>query len=323
VSRLRVLIVSPYAASANNGNWRTAARWARLLRPRHDVIVRTVGEPLDEADVMVALHARRSHAAVIEWRRRFAPRPCIVALTGTDLYRDVPARDRDAIDSLAQADGLIVLQELGPDALPPAFRKKAHVVYQSAPALAPAPKSGRRLTTLFVGHVRPEKDLATFVRAAARLGRRGDIAFEIVGGVRDDAARAEIEALLRAAPHVSVRGALGHAAARQRIRRAHVLVIPSRMEGGANVVVEAVVAGTPVLASDCAGNVGMLGRRYPGYFPVGDDAALAALVGRCRDDERFLARLERACARRAERFEPERERRALAAVISRVIRARR
>lgn len=322
MSRLRVLIVTPYAASANNGNWRTAARWARLLRPDYRVIVRTAGEPLEDADVMIALHARRSHAAVIEWRRGFGPRPCIVVLTGTDLYRDVPAHNRDAIDSLARADGLIVLQELGLDALPPAFRRKARVVYQSAPALAPAAKSARRLTALFVGHVRPEKDVATFVRAAARLADRTDIGFEIVGGARDESARAELEALLPAAPNVVLRGALGHAATRQRIRRAHLLVIPSRMEGGANVIVEAVAAGTPVLASDCPGNVGMLGRRYPGYSPVGDDSALATLVTRCRDDQRFLARLEGACARRTSRFAPERERRTLAAVISKLVRAR-
>jgi putative glycosyltransferase (TIGR04348 family) len=311
VSRLRILIVTPYAASANNGNWRTAARWSRLLRADHRVIVRTPGEALDDADVLIALHARRSHAAVVEWRARFGARPCVVVLTGTDLYRDVPQRDADALDSLARADRLIVLQEQGVEALPARFRARTHVVYQSAPALAAAVKPSRKLTALFVGHVRPEKDAATFVHAAARLAARRDIAFEIVGGAREADARAEIDALLPAAPTLALRGALPHAATRQRIRRAHVLVVPSRMEGGANVIVEAVTAGTPVLASDCDGNVGMLGRAYPGYFPVGDDARLAQLVVRCRDEPAFLARLARLCAARAARFAPERERRGL------------
>jgi hypothetical protein len=44
---------------------------------------------------------------------------------------------------------------------------------------------------------------------------------------------------------------------------------------------------------------------------VGDDAALAALLARCRDDPAFLARLVRQCAARAPRFAPERERGAL------------
>lgn len=319
MSRPSVLIVSPYAAAANNGNWRTAARWARLLRPDHDVIVRTTGEPLADADLLIALHARRSHPAVRQWRERHGTRPCIVVLTGTDLYRDVPQRDAGALESLATADRLIVLQERGTTALPGRFRGKARAVYQSAASLTPLHKTARRLTALFVGHVRPEKDAATFVRAAARLAGRSDIGFEIVGGAREPEARAEIDALLPAAPNVALRGALPHAATRQRIRRAHVLVVPSRMEGGANVIVEAVVAGTPVLASDCDGNIGMLGAKYPGYFPVGDDAALAMLVARCRDEPRFLARLARLCVARAVRFAPERERRTLAAVVREAI----
>ena len=86
------------------------------------------------------------------------------------------------------------------------------------------------------------------------------------------------------------------------------MVISSIMEGGANVVIEAVTAGVPVLASRISGNIGMLGRDYEGYFPVGDDAALAALLERASREARFLARLRAQCARRATLFSPERER---------------
>ena len=57
------------------------------------------------------------------------------------------------------------------------------------------------------------------------------------------------------------------------------------MEGGAHVVMEAVRSGTPVLASRVAGNVGMLGADYAGYFEHGDAAALAALLERCREGQ--------------------------------------
>lgn len=77
-------------------------------------------------------------------------------------------------------------------------------------------------------------------------------------------------------------------------------------------IVETVTAGTPVLASDGDGNIGMPGKAYPGYFAVGDDAALAARIARCRDQQRFLARLARHCAAGAPRFTPQQERRALA-----------
>ena len=56
--------------------------------------------------------------------------------------------------------------------------------------------------------------------------------------------------------------------------RARAMVLSSLSEGGANVVSEAVAAGVPVLASRIDGSVGLLGRDYPGYFPVADTAAL-------------------------------------------------
>jgi len=78
-------------------------------------------------------------------------------------------------------------------------------------------------------------------------------------------------------------------------------------EGGANVVSEAVVAGVPVLASRMDGNVGLLGGDYPGYFPVGNTAALARLLGRLEREPRFVKRLRQALARRAALFRPSRE----------------
>ena len=68
------------------------------------------------------------------------------------------------------------------------------------------------------------------------------------------------------------------------------------MEGGANVVVEAITSGTPVIASRISGNLGMLGDDYPGYFAVGDAADLATVVERACRDRAFLASLAR-CVR--------------------------
>jgi glycosyltransferase involved in cell wall biosynthesis len=98
-----------------------------------------------------------------------------------------------------------------------------------------------------------------------------------------------------------------------------VLVHPSLMEGGANVIVEAVTAGTPVLASRVSGNLGMLGRNYPGYFEVGDAAGLAALLVSCIEDGRLLPRLREHCSERARLFTPARERQALRRLVAEVI----
>src|SRR5512141_391256 len=84
-----VCIVTPGTRSANNGNWRTAARWAQMLRDRYRVIVQTQwrGEPVD---TLVALHARRSAASIQSFHESRGGRRMAVVLTGTDLYRDLP-----------------------------------------------------------------------------------------------------------------------------------------------------------------------------------------------------------------------------------------
>jgi glycosyltransferase involved in cell wall biosynthesis len=100
---------------------------------------------------------------------------------------------------------------------------------------------------------------------------------------------------------------LPHGETRRRVARGHLLVISSRMEGGANVICEAVRAGTPVIASDIPGNRGMLGEDYLGYYPVADTAALASILARAETDAGFYARLSRQCAARSHFFDPARE----------------
>ena len=91
----------------------------------------------------------------------------------------------------------------------------------------------------------------------------------------------------------------------------HVLVVSSVMEGGANVICEAARIGVPVLASRIPGNVGMLGRDYPGYFPLFDDTALARLIERCRKETAFYRRIERSLSGRRALYAPSAERAAL------------
>jgi glycosyltransferase involved in cell wall biosynthesis len=102
-----------------------------------------------------------------------------------------------------------------------------------------------------------------------------------------------------------------HAQTRQRLKRSHLMVIASEMEGGANVIIEAVTSGVPVLASDIPGNRGMLGDNYAGYFPLGDSASLAHLIDRAATDPVFHATLASQCAERAALFTPAIERTAV------------
>ena len=306
-TRPGIALVTPALADTNNGNWRTAQRWARMLATHYQVqlLPRWSGEA---ADVLLALHARRSAPSVAAWAGARPQRPLVLALTGTDLYRDIPEGDPDALASLAAADRLIVLHEGAVDDVPAEHRHKVLASPQSMPArVSLQDKPGTRLRAVAVGHLRAEKDPATLLAAARLLVGRSDIFIDHIGRALDPELGAAAQALAAAQSRYRWLGDQAHAATRTRIQRAHVLVHPSLMEGGAQVVIEAVVSGTPVLASRMAGNVGLLGVDYEGYFPVGDAAALAALLQRCRDDHAMLPRLAAQCARRAPLFSPARE----------------
>ena len=284
-----------------------------MLRADYRVTLldRWQGEP---ADLMIALHARRSAASIARWSQARPGAPLVVALTGTDLYRDILV-DADAQRSLALADRLIVLHERAVDDLPAQHRAKAVACFQSTTPRAPLAKTTRLLRVVMVGHLREEKAPQTYFDAARRLGGRHDLRLDHIGAALDPAFGAEAQALQRACPGYRWLGALPHEATRRHIQRAHALVHTSRIEGGAHVVMEAICSGTPVLATRIAGNIGMLGAHYAGCFAPGDAEALATLLERCRDQPAILGALREQCAARAPLFEPARERAGLRSLL--------
>ena len=306
----RIVIVTPALAAANNGNWQTARRWQAMLAADYQVQLTDAWAPGAGAQLMIALHARRSAPAMQAWRTAHPTRPLVLVLTGTDLYRDIHS-DAQAQASLALADKLVVLNELGARQLPPEHRAKTAVILQSSPGRRTLPKTGRHLRALMVGHLRDEKSPRTYFEAARRLAGRADILLDHIGGGLDPALAAEATALAASQPHYRWLGALPHAATRARIQAAHVLVHCSQMEGGAHVVIEALTSGTPVLASRIDGNLGLLGSDHPGLFDWGDAEALAGLLLQTRDNVAMLPSLQAACARRAPLFHPDHERQTL------------
>lgn len=312
MSKQTICIVSPALAQANNGNWQTARRWAQLLRARYQADIASDWPAETAPDLLVALHARRSAAPLAHFCAAHPNRPTILVLTGTDLYRDIRS-DADAQASLERATALVLLQPAGLSELPPHLRAKAHVIYQSAPALQPSARATapRHHEILMVGHLREEKDPRTFMLAASYVTARTARLIHI-GGVLDPALGDAATAANAAWPgRYQWMGPLPHADTRQRLKHAHAMAICSRMEGGANVIIEAVTSGVPVLASDISGNRGMLGDDYLGYFPLGDAQALANLIDKSINVPGWYAQLQQQCGRRARLFTPEAEQAAL------------
>ena len=170
-----------------------------------------------------------------------------------------------------------------------------------------------------VGHLRDEKDPLTYLRAAEHLIGRADIRFDHIGEALDPALGAAARALAEHHPRYRWLGGLPRNTVRRHIQAAHVLVHASRMEGGAHVVTEALRSGTPVIASAIDGNLGLLGADYPAVFPVGDDLALAGLIGQARDDPDMLPALQRQLARRSSLFSPAAEAASLQAILAELL----
>lgn len=298
----------PAPPRSRKGNRVTAVRWARILRGlghRLTIGQNYRGEP---CDVMIALHARRSHPAVHAYRKMCPHGPLIIALTGTDLYRDIRT-SRQARRSLEWADRLVLLQPCGRAELPAPLRPKARVIYQSAaPSRVRAPKSRTTFEVCVLGHLRHEKDPLRAALALRLLPADSRVRVTQAG----QALSPSLGRLARAAKARDARyrwlGEVPRWQARRLLARSHALVLSSRMEGGANVVSEAIAEGVPVLASHIPGNVGLLGARYPAYYPVGDTQALARLMRRAESDPAFYGRLTAWMAALAPLVDPVRER---------------
>jgi len=311
---MKIAITVPPSSVPRSGNRHTAARWRAFLRSLgHHVHVGTDWNGGND-DALLALHAYKSYPSIERFRQQRPDAPLVLALTGTDIYRDI-REQADAKRALGMATRLIVLQEAGLNELTPVLRRKARVVYQSSDVrLRHAPVKGR-FRVAVVGHLRDEKDPFRAAHAVARIAPSAPIELLQIGGALDPQMQAECGVWKKRDPRYGWLGSLSHGRAMQWLSRSHVLVVSSVMEGGANVICEAARIGVPVLASRVPGNIGMLGRGYRGYFPLFDDRALAHLIERCRTDKRFYESLREALLERRPLFSPAAERAALQRVL--------
>lgn len=304
---MKIALITPVPAQSRQGNRVTALRWARILKALGHRV--TIAQEYDGApyDLMVALHARRSFAAIDCFRRLYPELPLLVALTGTDLYGDIRT-SVEAQQSLEMATRLIILQPRGIDELSPHLHLKVRVIYQSVsiPAGLP-PKSKTTFDVCVLGHLRPVKDPFRAALAARLLPTVSRLRVLHVGKAlsADMAKRAHAE--MAENPRYRWLGELPRWQALRVLARSHVLVLSSLTEGGANVISEALALGVPIVASRIAGSIGLLGEDYPGYFPVEETTALARLLKKVELEPRFYQALSAWCTRLAPLVHPARE----------------
>jgi len=298
---------------ALGGNRTTALRWAKILRELGWDVVRAAERDIDEAQLIIALHAVHTRAEVERLLERHPQAKLVVACTGTDIYE----AHEDSQVLLDRADKIIVLQDRALEELTGAQRERARVIYQSTPPIeVPPPLPTDHLRVALIANVRAVKDPLLAARAARSLPGSSRLQIIHLGAAIDAALTEEVKRESSENPRYEWRGHSSRLEALTLLASSHAAVLPSVDEGGANLITEAFATGTAVVASDARGNVGLLGEDHPGLFPSGDSEALAALFTRLETEGGLLETLRDRSRDRAWMSAPALERRSWESVLS-------
>ena len=314
---MNIRFLIPATQTMRNGNVATGERWRTFFEKLgHRVISSAPGE--EPCELLVVFNAYKNRQAIINARRKGMGTRIVICLTGTDLYRELKD-DPGAADVLFLADQLVVLQPLALSELPPALRGKTMVIFQSAVAPPVASiKAPESFDVCVIAHLREVKDPLRTAMAARLLPPESKVRVILVGKALSDelAAAAALEAAEN--PRFRWIGEQSRERTAEILLRSRVLVLSSLLEGGANVVSEAVVSGVPVIATDIPCMRGLLGHDYPGLFPVMDTGSLAALLLRAESDQKFYEELADRCRRESYKFDPALEEESLKMLLDRV-----
>lgn len=308
---MNILLINPAQVQPHTGNRTTAERWARLLGELgHQVQVAHEWPNSHQAkhDLLITLHARRSYPTLERFHHAHPDIPVVVALTGTDIYQDIEC-STEARQSLEIASRLVVLQPRAVDALPAYLRGRCRVIYQSAePIGQPDKPNGNVFRVCVLAHLRAVKDPLRAAYAARDLPADSRVQVAHAGGVLDAELAREAESEQRRNPRYVWLGDLSHERALRLLTGSHLLALTSVLEGGANVVSEAIAAGVPIVSTLIPGSIGILGSNYPAYFPAGDTGALCRSMQQAEINSAFYSELTQRISDLKPLVDPRRER---------------
>jgi glycosyltransferase involved in cell wall biosynthesis len=298
-------IYSPMSLQSTQGNAVSARRIATLLCDAGWQVHLFDQPPQQPLAVFVVLNAWRSAAILHDYLTHFPRARSVALLTGTDVF---PALQPATLATLKRVDAAVAWHARVAPQLPESLWDKVRVIPKSVPDAAqiPAalPEFGR---VLVLAHLRSVKRPFTAAAALSHIEQPSALHVELIGGERELGLAQQARTWELQEPRFAWRGSLERSEVFASLSRAWLTINSSEAEGGANAVVESILAGVPVLASAIDGNKGLLGESYPGYFPVDDAAALANLLHRCEQDADFYASLKQVCEHRKAYFTPEAE----------------
>jgi len=280
--------------------WTTALAVAHYLRSEKPTALLAVGHGLNLAAV---------------WGKRLAPGSRVVLSVHNTMSREAAAkgryRQRKRLRAISRyyplADGIVAVSRGVSDDLvehTSVGRDQVKVIYNpivtpevlaqaNEPADHPWLNEGDVPVVLGVGRLEPQKAFDKLLQAFAQLKPRRACRLIIIGEGPDRRKLEELAVALGIAEDVSMPGFQRNPHAF--MKKANVFVLSSDFEGFGNVLVEALAAGTPVVATDCPSGPREIldDGRFGRLVPVGDIDALAAAIGESLDeppDEALLAK---------------------------------
>lgn len=261
----RILLVLPCAIDANRGNATSATRIAESLSRRgyavDTAVVGTDSADWPEFDLAVAFHAVHCGPATKEICAK-REKPYVVVFTGTDLNGKPQGTTEDAVNGASACVALCtsaarrardIFTEI-PAGIDVIFQAVLPLPYKpgaSLPAEAPKLQSIQKLVLVPAG-VRDIKDPLRAVKALAPLAAiRPELVLWFVGPELEESCGEQLRAAIAETSWAHWIGEVPRAELLPLMRRADVVLSTSRSEGAApNSLLEAILAGTSVLASD-------------------------------------------------------------------------
>ena len=250
---------------------------------RADVLHLHVGRDLVSLAGLTAA-ALRGTPCLVQTHGMVAPRGGVVARAFDAVFRPLLRRARGCLVLTEQEQGELAVV-LGPGH-PPLLRLPTGV--RARPRGGPADPA----LVLYLARLHPRKRPEAFVAAAALLSERLPDPRFVLHGSDEGSLGAVEQAIARdgLGSRVSYAGPLSHQDALNRLAGAAVYVLPSVDEPFPMSLLEALAAGTPVVATSSCGIAAHLERTGAALITDGSPEALAGAVERLLTDEALRGR---------------------------------
>ncbi|MGJ8672293.1 glycosyltransferase [Rubritalea sp.] len=304
---MHVLISSSYPLTSPKGNSITAKRIATLLTSVGHTAEAIHTDMPPSADVMISLHATKTLTTSKRFKVCSPDSKLIIYLTGTDLYKELPAGNPEFFEALELADHLVVSQQASLNSVPTKYLHKtsfvpASVLLPEEQTVSTPPSN----SIILPAHLRPVKNPFLINKAIQLLPDLDMHAFTLGAALEPEMAQ---QAILwqQSDPRFKWLDNVPYPENLSWMRQADYTLNSSHCEGGSNAVSESIVLGTPVLASRIEGNIGLLEDDYLGYFETDNAQSLATLLRRTFTDTSFQKKLHAQTLALQQKFLPSKE----------------